>query len=545
MRKPEPPAQPVLTAFAIARCQRNLSGHKTNMQILKRNSKMAVRLILSGVVVFICIQIHAQAVGMGAFEGHSDVGSVVPAGVAQYDTAQHTYTISSAGANLWSTTDAYHYLWKKMSGDLSLTADISFPITTGTHDPHRKALLIFRQDLSPDSVYADVALHGVGMTALQYRREKGGMTQDIELNVPTAPKKFRLEKRGDVMTMFLSLNGEPLHQVGASISLHLAEPFYAGIGVCAHNRDAVEKAVFSSVELKPLAPPATPAKTALYSTVQTISLDGRANIVYSTKGQMEAPNWSRDGKTLYFNQEGLIKKIAVEGGTPEILGVGAATKCSGSHGLSPDGKWMAISCNMPDKPQARVYIIPSTGGTPRQVTEHPASYFHGWSPDGKTIVFVRPDKGSFNLNTIFVDGGEEVALTTGKGVNDDPDYSPDGNYIYFNSDRTGTMQIWRMHPDGTSPEQITFDDQNNWTAHPSPDGKVVEFLSYGPGITGHPANRDVSLRILSLEDKKIRTVVKLLGGAGTINVPSWAPDSQHFAFISYQMLPSEDNGSTQ
>ncbi len=521
------------------------------MPILKSNAvneqagfSFLLFLFIALILCTLNVPLQAQSEAMGIFEGNSDVGSVVPSGVANYDASQHTYTINSAGANIWATTDAFHFIWKKASGDLSLTADITFPVTDGKHDPHRKAVLMLRQDLAADSVYADGALHGAGLTALQYRREKGAITQDIELNI-SAPKKVRIEKRGDVMTMFLSMSGEPLHQVGASVSLHLEGPFYVGLGVSAHNKDATEKAVFSNVELQPLTPPATPAKMALFSTLQTIALDGRAAMVYTTQGHMEAPNWSRDGKTLFFNQDGLIKKIPVDGGAPENLDIGAATHCNGSHGLSPDGKWMAISCNMPDKPQARVYVIPSTGGTPRLVTEHPASYFHSWSADGKKIIFVRPDNGAFNLNSISVDGGEEVALTTGKGVSDDPDSSPDGKYIYFNSDRTGTMQIWRMHPDGSAPEQITFDDLNNWTPHPSPDGKWLEFLTYGKGVTGHPANRDVSLRIMSLEDKKIRTLVNLVGGAGSINVPSWAPDSQHFAFISYQMLPEIDNGSSQ
>ena len=193
---------------------------------------------------------------LGIFEGQSDVGSVTPPGTLVYDAAAHTYTLTSAGANLWTTVDAFHFVWKKISGDVSLTADIDFPVTTGDHNPHRKALLMFRQTLDPDSVYADAAQHGVGLTALQYRSTKGAITQDIELNI-AAPKKLRIEKRGDSITMFLSMGTEPLHAVGASIRLHLDEPFYVGIGLCSHDVNVVEKAVFSNVELKPL-PPATP-----------------------------------------------------------------------------------------------------------------------------------------------------------------------------------------------------------------------------------------------------------------------------------------------
>jgi TolB protein len=233
-------------------------------------------------------------------------------------------------------------------------------------------------------------------------------------------------------------------------------------------------------------------------------------------------------------------KISATGGTPEAINVDAATRCNGSHGLSPDGKWLAISCSMPDRPESRIYVVPSNGGTPRLITKHPNSYWHSWSPDGKTMVFSRPDHGSLNIYAVSADGGEERPLTTGNGISDDPDYSPDGRYIYFNSDRRGGMQIWRMRPDGSDPEQVTFDDLVNWTPHVSPDGKSMVFLSYEKGVTGHAANKDVVLRIMSLEDRRVRLLVNIVGGAGTINVPSWAPDSHHLAFVSYQMLPAED-----
>jgi TolB protein len=474
---------------------------------------------------------------LGIFEGQSDVGSVTPAGMAVYDPAAHTYTITAAGANLWSTTDAFHFVWKKASGDLSLTADIDFPDKTGNPNPHRKALLMLRQSLDADSAYADAAQHGSGLTALQYRLAQGATTQDIELEIPS-PKKLRLEKRGETITMFLSMGDEPLHQVGSSIKLPLREPIYVGLGVCSHDVNVSEKVVFSNVDLKAL-PPAAADHLGLYSTLQTIGTEdnSRRAMLYTTRGRFEAPNWTRDGKTLIFNQNGKIMKIPAVGGAPEAMNIGAATRCNGSHGLSPDGKWLAISCSMPERPESHVYIVPSNGGTPRLVTEHPNSYWHSWSPDGKTVVFTRPDHGSLNIYAISADGGEEVALTSGHGVNDDPDYAPDGRYIYFNSDRSGTMQIWRMRPDGSEPEQVTFDELANWTPHISPDGKSMVFLSYEKGVTGHPADKDVLLRVMSMDTGKIGVLVKIVGGSGTINVPSWAPDGHHLAFVSYQMLP--------
>ena len=492
------------------------------------------------------------AKGLGIFENQSDVGSVVPPGVATYDAASGVYTLRSAGANLWVNVDGFHFVWKKVSGDVSLTADVKLADAGAGASAHRKALLMFRQTLDPDAMYADAAVHGSGETALQYRHIKGDTTQDIAFNIG-APQRLRLEKRGDTITLFLSMHGEPLHQVGASIRMHFDGGFYVGLGVCAHNKDAVEQASFAHVELVPLTAPATPAPVALYSTLQTIAIDNnmrRAFVIQTGKGQMEAPNWSRDGKTLIFNRAGKLWSVpaaesdgAIAEATP--IDIGSASDCTGSHGLSPDGKWIAMTCTTPDHPGRRVYIVPVTGGAPRMVTANPDSYFHSWSPDGKTILFTRPSHSSLNIFAISPDGGEETALTTGTGVSDDPDFSSDGQWIYFNSDRAGGMQIWRMRTDGSQPEQVTFDEKHNWTPHPSPDGKSILILSYDKDVTGHAANKDVTLRILNVADRKIRNLVEIVGGSGSDNVPNWAPDGAHFAFVSYQFLPADDNGSTQ
>jgi TolB protein len=175
----------------------------------------------------------------------------------------------------------------------------------------------------------------------------------------------------------------------------------------------------------------------------------------------------------------------------------------------------------------------------RLVTERSGAYWHSWSPDGNTLFFTRPLQGSLNIYSIAVDGHGETPLTSGTGTNDDPDISHDGKYVYFNSGRSGSMEIWRMHPDGSFPEQITFDDLVNWTAHISPDGRWMVFLSYQKGTTGHPANQKISLRLMSLNDRKIRVLTTLIGGSGTINVPSWAPDSRHLAFVAYELTTPE------
>lgn len=276
----------------------------------------------------------------------------------------------------------------------------------------------------------------------------------------------------------------------------------------------------------------------IISNLQTIGVEDGATpvTVYRKQGNLEAPNWTRDGASLLFNEAGSIKTISIHGGEPQTLDTGNATHCNGSHGLSPDGKLLGITCTTPDLPGDRIFVIPTTGGTPRVVTQNPNSYWHGWSPDGRTIAFARPDHGFTRIHTIQMDGQNETAVTPAGIFSDDPDFSPDGRFIYFNSDRAGVMQIWRMHPDGTGAEQVTHDDLPNWSPHPSPDGKLLGFLSYERGVTGHAANKNVELRLMSLKDRRIRVLVRLVGGAGTMNVSSWAPDSRHLAFVGYELM---------
>jgi TolB protein len=293
-----------------------------------------------------------------------------------------------------------------------------------------------------------------------------------------------------------------------------------------------------------LAISSAPADPVLQSRLETVTIStGERRTVYSERGHFEAPNWSRDGSYFLFNRDGHILKLSVTGGTPSILDTGPQIHCNNDHGISPDGKWLAISDSSQPDQKSQVYVLPIDGGRPRLLTPNSPSYWHGWSPDGETLAFVGDRSGNFDIYTVAFTGGEETRLTTAPGLDDGPEYSPDGQYIYFNSERTGHMQIWRMHADGSAQEQVTFDDSNDWFPHFSPDGKWMVFLAYASGVTGHPPNKEVELRLRNMRNGKIRTLVKLFGGQGTINVPSWSPDSQQFAFVSYKLLSSGPSGA--
>jgi len=475
---------------------------------------------------------------IGIFDDHGDVGTVLHRGSVDYDGAHKIYTIAGSGENMWLAQDAFQFVWKKVSDDVMLTADISFLTKTGNE--HKKAVLMLRQSLDADSVYADVALHASGLTSLQFRDEKGAITRQIQSNL-SAPKRLRISKRGDYVYMALGDQGE-LQPRGGWLRIPLAGSFYVGLGVCSHDPEAIETAVFSNVELTQ--PPPANGQPVLYSTLENIAVsaptsDRRA--VYVAQGRFEAPNWTRDASAFLFNREGRMERLAVGSDKTTIIDTGFANRCNNDHGISPDSTQLAISDNSQGDHQSLVYLVPITGGTPRRITQKSPSYWHGWSPDGKTLAFVGYRSGEFDIYSIPAAGGEETRLTTAKGLDDGPEYSADGNSIYFNSERTGHMQIWRMKPDGSQQEQVFSDDLNNWFPHISPDGQWMVFLTYAADVTGHPENKDVMLRLMSLADKKITVLARLFGGQGTINVPSWSPDSKQVAFVSYMLIPPENN----
>jgi Tol biopolymer transport system component len=480
---------------------------------------------------------------LGIFEGQADVGTVLHAGSANYNNADKSYTITGSGANMWFGEDDFHYVWKKVSGDVALSATIRFVGTEG--DSHRKAVLMIRQSLDSNSTGADVARHGDGLTSLQFRSATGADTHEVEFKNP-APERVRIEKRGDFFYGFYAGKDGRLQPAGASTKIVLHGPFYIGIGVSAHNKDEKQTAIFSDVKLETLAPESN-EKTVLYSTLETVSADsGDRRVAYVAPAHFEAPNWSRDGSFFLFNQAGGIYRLPVHvdtsiyklptgGDEPVHIATGEQVKCNNDHGISPDGKMIAVS-DSTKIGKSLVYTLPITGGTPTQITQTGPSYWHGWSPDGATLAFTGERNGNFDIYTIPVTGGEEKRLTTAEGLDDGPEYSPDGQWIYFNSVRTGHMQIWRMHADGSDQEQVTSDETNDWFPHISPNGKWMVFLAYDKDVTGHPPNKDVKLMLMSMADKKIKVLATLFGGQGTNNVPSWSPDSSFVAFVSYEYL---------
>ena len=281
------------------------------------------------------------------------------------------------------------------------------------------------------------------------------------------------------------------------------------------------------------------AKRDSFSILETVDVfTGVRTVLKEFDYVIEAPNWTRDGRYLVYNSRGHM--YTYELATEEIreIETGLAIDCNNDHVLSPDNTQLAVSHFTNEDAVSRIYILPFEGGTPVLVTEKGPSYLHGWSPDDRHLAYCAERNGQYDIYTISVNGDTETQLTDLPGLDDGPEYSPDGRHIWFNSVRTGLMQVWRMETDGSNPTHMVKEDANCWFPHVSPDGKWVVYVAYGkndvdPG--DHPANKNVELRLIPAEGGESKTIVKLFGGQGTINVNSWSPDNRTIAFVSYRL----------
>lgn len=273
---------------------------------------------------------------------------------------------------------------------------------------------------------------------------------------------------------------------------------------------------------------------------------GEETVLHEFPGIIEAPNWLNDGNTLLYNADGKIYRYEIDKDHVEQVDTGFCVQCNNDHVPSPDNQLLAVSCMPPELTdgtyESHIYVLPMTGGEPKDLTGPGLSYLHGWSPDGKELAYCafrkKPEEEIMRIEicTIPSDGGKETCLTDGKGYNDGPEYSPDGKHIWFNSTRSGLMQVWRMNRDGSGLTQMTDSDANNWFGHVSPDGKHVIYLTFAKGElepNEHLPNMYVSLGMMDYDGQNKKKLLDLFGGQGSINVNSWAPDSRRIAYVKY------------
>jgi TolB protein len=484
----------------------------------------------------------SQNAPVGVFQQSVDIGKPKKAGNSTYSEATQTYTLSGAGYNIWFNRDEFQFLHSQLKGDFLLTAHFEF-VGVGK-DPHRKIGWMIRESLDAQAAHVSAVSHGDGLTVMEWRGLRGAFMRDPQDELFCPKKSFeiiQLERVGKMITMRVAHRGEPLQTVGTHEAADLPDAVLAGLFICSHDSNTVEQARVWNVRIDKPVPDTYNPNTQGWIGCRLETMDvqtGMRRVIRESKGRFEAPNWMPDGKHLLFNENGSLYKIPVTGGTPEKLNTGFADRNNNDHGISFDGKLLAISHHRTGLPGggSTIYVLPIEGGTPKLLTEKTPSYWHGWHPNNKEVVYVGMRESKvYNLYKIAVNGGPEIALTTNTtGHVDGPEYSPDGKYIYYNANPTGTMQIWRMKPDGADKEQLTFDEMNNWFPHISPDGKWMVIISFPPDINpdSHPSYKRVLLRLMPVGGGAPRVIAYLYGGQGTINVPSWSPDSKQIAFVS-------------
>jgi TolB protein len=478
---------------------------------------------------------------VGAFDHHQDIGATKLGGNAVYNSADQTYTLSG-GSNASSPPDAFHFAWRKIKGDFILQASVRF---VGPATLERRELgIMVRDTLAGSSRYAAGSVHGGTRTALQYRTTDGATVAQTEIS-SFHPTDIQLSRTGDTFTFSSAVFGEGYKSVSHDVKL--ADETYVGLFVGSRAPGVVAQAVFSNVRvIIPAAPNFKPYSDYLGSHLEVMDVStGHRRVLRSDPGSIQAPNWTRDDKLIYNSAAGVMYTHDIKTGSARELETGTCRQNNNDHVLSFDGKMLALS-NYAGEPRRSVaFILPVTGSDhPQQITSPKAghTYLHGWSPDGKKLIFTGSRQGETgdyrNLWSVDIETKIETALTPPGTLDDGAEYTPDGKYIYFNSVRTGTMQIWRMRADGSHPEQVTFDEYNDWFPHISPDGRWLVYIAFPADMDpwSHPFYRQCYIRLMPTTGGVPKTIAYIYGGQGSMNTPSWSPDSKQIAFVSNSKL---------
>ena len=483
----------------------------------------------------------AAAQGIGTFEARTDVGRVGHRGSASYDRQRQEYLVAGSGRNMWGSADDFHFVWKRLSGNFILSTRARF-LGAGV-EAHRKLGWTIRPSLETNAAHVTAALHGNGLASLQFRRTAGSTTEEEKFadSLPNPDAVVQLERRDGAFLMSVARFGDTLVTQELT-GMTLPDTVYVGLFVCAHNDTVLERAAFSNVRIT--IPPRrdfVPYRDYIGSNLEILDVaSGNATIIHQYRGSFQAPNWTKDGKALIYAQEGRLYRFDLASRSAAVINTGFATRNNNDHVLSFDGRMLGLSHHAAeDSGQSIIYTVPATGGTPTRVTAKGPSYLHGWSPDGRWLVYTGQRGGELDVYKIPAAGGDEIRLTNTRGLDDGPEFTPDGAYIYFNSSRSGRMQIWRMRPDGSNQQQVTDDGFNNWFPHISPDGRWLVYIAFPPDVApdDHPFYKHVLLRLMPIGGGPARVIAYVYGGQGTINVPSWSPDGNRLAFVSNSDMP--------
>lgn len=494
------------------------------------------KIIFFSICLGLCVfNLKAQIAGskVGLFNTLTDIGNPNIAGSASYHQPAQTYRVSGSGANIWFNNDSFSFLHREMNGDFIMQTRFQF-IGKG-NELHRKTGFMIRQSKAANSPAVVCTVHGDGLTSLQYRIKEGENMKEIKFKI-SAPDVLQLEKKGNSYIMSVSHFGE-VYQTEKLDNIDLGVDLLAGLFVCSHNNKFSEEVEFSNTRVFYTKPDnLIQYKSYLGSALEVLDITtGHREVMSSSSAAWQAPNWTPDGKTLIYNLDGKLYNFDIATKESTLLNTEFADKNNNDHVLSMDGKQIGIS-HHPKEANGKsiMYTLPINGGVPKKITDKSPSYFHGWSPDDQSLLYTGERNGDFDIYKISKDGGTEIQLTKSKGLDDGSEYSPDGKYIYFCSTRTSTMQVWRMDADGKNQTQLTSDELNNWFPHVSPDNKWIVFMSFPKEVAAneHPYYERVYLRLMPITGGQPKVISYVYGGQGTLNVPSWSPDSKKIAFVS-------------
>ena len=483
---------------------------------------------------------YAQERIVRIFQTSKKMNNLRLSGTASYDEETQVYTIKGAGTDSHGQGYNTAELYQKLKGDFILTANFEF---VEGHSAQSKIGWMARASEAKDADTAGAFLYGDGLTKGEWHERRRTEVEHPRDNKQTAESFYQviqLERSGDRFTVRAARPGEALQEISSKTMGSMPREVLAGIMIGSQKKDEVAVGRVWNLRIdQPVPNDYDPSREGwIGCRLETMNVfDGKRKVIYEKKDRFEAPNWMMNGKELLFNMDGLLYTIPAEGGPIELLDTGFANNLNNDHCISFNGEKIGISHD--GKNGSKIYYLPTTGGTPTEVTKKAPSYLHGWAPNNEEVVYVATREGNktFDIYRQKIAGGEEERLTDTKENEhvDGCEYSPDGKYIYYNGSKNGgSMQLWRMKPDGSQKEQLTFDEYNDWFPHISPDGKWIAFISFPQDIelNSHPSFKRVMLRIMPASGGAPKVIAHLYGGQGTINVNSWSPDSKHIAFVS-------------
>lgn len=477
---------------------------------------------------------------IGQFDRLLNIGASQIAGTVSFNDILQTYTISHASPGSVSEESNFYYLWTTIQGDFILRAEAIFS-GNGKNDNYSVGWLV-KNDLRENSEFVKGLIRQNGDKGLEIKTTLTNNPENILLKEDFSTI-IQLERKGDKFILSTSKFGEELKYIETEGDF-INNEAYIGLFLSPGNFNTHGEVSFRNVRIiKPVDPDYQPYRDYIGSNLEVMDIEtGHRKILYQSTHSIQAPNWSLDGKNLIYNSKGLLYEYSLYQNSIMPLNTGFANRNNNDHVISFDGKLLGISHhNNDDEGNSSLYYMSINGSNkPIKVTKDGvgASYLHGWSPDNKKMVFTGNRKEKYDIYSVDLETGLETQLTDESTLDDGPEYSPDGRYIFFNSSRSGKMQLWRMDPDGKNQVQLTFDEYNNWFPHISPDMKWIVYISFPKDINPneHPFYKHCMIKLMPYEGGDSIVLADIYGGQGTINVPSWSPDSKKIAFVSNTKL---------